>query len=83
MIDEFTDVLNILGVDCNSKDIHFSGFSSQGDGLSFFGNYSYKKKSMEKIQKKYPWIYGKIFDDIKALQTIQKRLRRLIYVVSI
>jgi len=73
MIDEFQEVLNILGIDCTSKDIHFSGFYSQGDGLSFSGNYTYKKNSKEKIQKEYPWIYKKISGGIEALQYIQKK----------
>lgn len=73
IIDEFNEVLNIIGIDCTCKDIRFSGFDSQGDGLSFSGRYSYKKKSMEKIEKEYPWIYKKIFGDIKALNAIQKR----------
>jgi hypothetical protein len=72
-VEAFQNVLNILGIDCTSEDIHFSGFSSQGDGLNFSGRYSYKKKSMEKIKKEYPWIYEKISGDIKVLNAIQKR----------
>jgi len=42
----------ILGIDITN--IYFSGFSSQGDGACFEGNYKYKKESVKKIKEYAP-----------------------------
>ncbi len=43
------EVGKIIGIDINN--IYFSGFYSQGDGVCFDGDYSYKKQSVRKIKK--------------------------------
>ena len=48
----FKEVLETIGF--YEVDISFSGFSSQGDGASFTGKYSYEKGFLSKIKKEYP-----------------------------
>ena len=39
--DDAKTIAALMGIEI--KDIYFSGFSSQGDGACFTGNYAYKK----------------------------------------
>lgn len=70
-LDEFKEALDLIGV--YNADISYSGFSSQGDGLSFSGNYKYIKGGKEKMKTEFPWIYEKIESDLIALQKLQKK----------
>lgn len=38
----------------NTSDIQWSGFSSQGDGASFVGSYSYSPKAAQAIREEFP-----------------------------
>lgn len=42
----------LIGIDIDK--IYFSGFSSQGDGACFEGNYEYKKGGLKKLKKEFP-----------------------------
>ena len=48
-LDEIKEIGKILGID--AKNIYFSGFSSQGDGACFEGDYEYGKQACEKLRK--------------------------------
>ena len=54
------------------KDIYFSGFSSQGDGACFEGNYSYEKQSLKNI-KAYAPLDEDLHNIAKELQKIQRK----------
>jgi len=71
-ISEFVEILNIIGLDTTEKSIRFSGSASQGDGLSFTGQYSYKAGALKKILDEYP-TWAALHTDIKSLQEIQRR----------
>lgn len=71
-IDDFVSILNTIGIDCTVKDIQFSGFYSQGDGLSFTGHYSYSKGAYKKIVDEFPR-WTELHKDVQALQDIQSR----------
>lgn len=71
-LDEFAAILNTIGVDCSVKDIIFSGFSSQGDGLSFTGNYRYQKGALAAIKKEYP-TWTALHTLVAELQEVQRR----------
>jgi hypothetical protein len=72
ILDEFVEILHIIGFDTRSKDIQFCGFGSQGAGLSFTGHYSYAKNSLHKIIAEFPtWV--DLHSSIKDLQAIQRR----------
>lgn len=45
------DIGAVLGFDISEKDIHFSGFSSQGDGASFSGSWSPPKAPVANMRK--------------------------------
>lgn len=70
-LDELKEALDMIGV--YNADIKYSGFSSQGDGLSFTGVYKYMKGGKEKLKTEFPWIYEKIESDLVALQKIQSK----------
>ncbi len=50
--DDFKRIAKILGI--TVKDIHFSGFWSQGDGARFLGEYSYAPGSVKAIKEYAP-----------------------------
>ncbi|MBT4332700.1 MAG: antitoxin of toxin-antitoxin stability system [Candidatus Cloacimonetes bacterium] len=68
--DDFKEVGKILGIEI--KDIYFSGFSSQGDGACFEGNYSYEKQSLKNI-KAYAPLDEDLHNIAKELQKIQRK----------
>lgn len=51
--------------------IYFSGFSNQGDGANFLGNYSYAKGAVSTIKKNYPYDSHliSITENLQALQS--------------
>lgn len=83
VIDDFERVCAIIGVDLATRAvplygggtrrkvlIHFSGFSSQGDGASFEGGYRYARRSAAEIRAYAPTdreLHG-IADSLAAIQ---------------
>lgn len=69
-IDEFKSILEKIGF--SHTKINYSGFSSQGDGLSFTGYYSYNKGSLKAIIEEFPlWI--ELHKIVKNIQDIQRK----------
>lgn len=68
---DFQETANILGIifDVNN-DLHWSGFSSQGDGASFSGMYSCSPNASAKIREERPeeTDLHKIADGLQAIQ---------------
>ena len=52
--------------------IYFSGFSSQGDGACFEGDYSYKKGAIESTKHAFP-TDSELIRIVQDLQTLQQR----------
>ena len=52
IIEDAKECGKILGIDIDK--IYFSGFSSQGDGACFEGNYSYRKNAVNDIKAYAP-----------------------------
>jgi hypothetical protein len=71
-----TEIAPLLGI--TIKDIYFSGFSSQGDGAKFLGEYEHKLQSVAKIKKQYPDCEC-LIRIAEGLQTIQKSYRYSVY----
>jgi len=83
-LDDFESIAKILGVEFDTREIHsartgrtryekrvyYSGFSSQGDGASFDGRYSYVADAPKKIREYAPQdaILHAIADDLESLQ---------------
>jgi hypothetical protein len=68
--DDAQTIGKIMGIDISR--IYFSGFSSQGDGACFEGNYSYETGSVKKLKEYAP--EDKTLHDIaERLQAIQKK----------
>jgi hypothetical protein len=68
----FETILNMIGIDSTVKNISYSGFSSQGDGLSFVGRYSYKKGALKAIKKEFPTM-AEVHSIVQNIQDIQKK----------
>lgn len=68
-IESLKDLAAELGIYIDK--IYFSGFSSQGDGACFEGDYQYKKGALKLIKKEYP-DFTALHDIAKQLQDIQK-----------
>lgn len=67
--EQYQTLLSILGFDVDR--MYFSGFSSQGDGACFTGDYLYKKQSVSKVKTEYPaWTDAHIWAD--RLYKLQK-----------
>ena len=76
---EFYDAKEIgklMGIDI--KDIHFTGFSSQGDGACFTGNYQYKKGSVKAV-KDYAPLDIRLHNIAEGLAAVQ---RKFLYGIS-
>lgn len=60
----------ILGIEIEVENIYFSGFSSQGDGAQFTGQYSYAKDSCKAIRAYAPLDTDlhKIADNLRDVQ---------------
>lgn len=52
--DDFVECARLLGIQIDPKDIHFSGFWSQGDGASFTGTYKCEPQAVELIAAHAP-----------------------------
>ena len=63
------EVAKLMGIDIDN--IYFSGFSSQGDGACFEGNYAYNKNSV-KLVMDYAPLDTELHRIVKALQAVQK-----------
>ena len=69
----YEDAKNIgalIGIEID--EIYFSGFSSQGDGASFTGRYSYVKGGL-KVLKEYAPIDAELHRIAEALQAVQRQ----------
>jgi len=62
-------IAGLMGI--NIDKIYFSGFSSQGDGACFEGNYSYAKQSVKKVIEYAPQDQN-LHRIVKALYQLQK-----------
>ena len=62
-------IAGLMGI--NIDKIYFSGFSSQGDGACFEGNYSYAKQSVKKVMEYAPQDKN-LHRIVKALYQLQK-----------
>ena len=69
--DEFKDFLEVIGV--ADPIISFSGFASQGDGLSFTGIYSYAKGGRKEAAETHTGLYMKCRDEIRTIFNLQKK----------
>jgi hypothetical protein len=83
-MDDIAQAGAMLGIEFRTRDIklmggsykkkpciYWSGFWSQGDGLSFEGWYKYKKGALQAITKEWPQEKD-LHDIAKALQDLQK-----------
>lgn len=52
--------------------VYFSGFSSQGDGACFEGNYRYKKGALKAVKTEFP-TDGTLHGIVQRLQDVQRR----------
>jgi hypothetical protein len=69
-IEDFKEAGSKFGIDVDN--IYFSGFSSQGDGACFTGDYSYKIGALKTIKTEYPkWL--ELHEIVKRLQDLQRR----------
>lgn len=63
------EIGKLMGIDID--EIYFSGFSSQGDGACFEGNYSYNKECVKKV-KEYAPTDERLHSIVERLLSIQK-----------
>lgn len=85
--EQFAELAEMFGLDirqtpkkynCNGKllrhdpTIYFSGFSSQGDGACFEGEYRYKKGALKKIKEEWPQD-EELHQIVASLQELQRR----------
>ena len=72
--ESFKEILSIFGF--NMEKIEFSGFSSQGDGASFFGSGTYKRGWKKAFHDAYgktvPDGYAEIYRHLCAIDAIQR-----------
>jgi hypothetical protein len=69
VFEDVTIIADIFGLDI--ENIYFSGFSSQGDGACFEGDYSYKKGGLKAV-KEYAPMDKELHGIVRQLQDIQK-----------
>jgi hypothetical protein len=77
VFDDAKTIGKLIGIDI--KDIHFSGFWSQGDGACFEGTYSYAKNSVKAI-KEYAPKDTELHRIVRELADIQRKYFYQIYV---
>jgi len=75
-IDEVKEIGEKIGIDIDK--VYFSGFSSQGDGACFEGEYQYKRKSTKEI-KEYAPNDGELIEIAENLQKLQRRFFYQLY----
>lgn len=68
--EDFKTIASLMGIKIDN--IYFAGFSSQGDGACFTGNYSYEKQAIKKV-KEYAPQDTELHRIAGQLQEIQKR----------
>jgi len=68
--DDFKTIADLMGI--GVKNIYFSGFSSQGDGACFSGDYRYKKGALSAV-KDYAPLDKELHRIAKGFQDIQRR----------
>jgi hypothetical protein len=71
-IGDFITILDNIGVDTLKENLQFSGFSSQGDGLSFTGYYYYCKGALAWIKSEWPK-WTALHNAVLSLQEIQRK----------
>jgi hypothetical protein len=67
--ENFIEACAALGIEVTAA--YFSGFSSQGDGASFTGHYTYKKGALAQVKKDYP-TWSALHEAARELQEVQK-----------
>jgi hypothetical protein len=67
--DDAKEIGKLMGI--NIDKVYFSGFSSQGDGACFEGNYRYEKESVKKV-KAYAPKDTDLHEIAERLQSLQK-----------
>jgi hypothetical protein len=72
-IDEIKEIGEMIGIEI--ENVYFSGFSSQGDGACFEGEYQYKRKSVKRIKEYAPNEH----ELIEIAENLQKLQRRFFY----
>ena len=83
--ESFADAADLFGLDIrqtrkslmdgtfrHDPTIYFSGFSSQGDGACFEGDYSYKKGALESTKQAFPGD-SELLRIVQGLQALQQR----------
>ena len=70
VFDDIKAIAAIIGI--TIENIYFSGFSSQGDGAQFEGDYEYKKGSLKAV-KEYAPKDVELHSIVKQLQEIQRK----------
>jgi hypothetical protein len=68
-IDSIKEAGELLGIEI--QNFYYSGFSSQGDGAMFVGDYAYKKGAAKKIREYWP-TETELHNIADSLQSIQK-----------
>lgn len=72
-IDYIKEIGKLIGIDIDK--VYFSGFSSQGDGACFEGDYEYRKQSVSLVFGRAP----KDEELIKIAKNLQELQRRFFY----
>jgi hypothetical protein len=70
IFDDAKEIAKLMGIEI--KNIYFNGFSSQGDGACFEGNYKYAKNSVKKVIEFAPKD-TELHQMVKGLFEIQKK----------
>lgn len=77
-IDDFRTIAGLMGITIDHKEIFFSGFWSQGNGASFYGEYAYRQGAAKSVREHAPQDeeLHRIADTLQAIQ------RRYFYQLS-
>jgi len=70
IIDDAKEIAKLFGLDIDK--IYLSGFSSQGDGACFEGNYQYKKGGLKAV-KEYAPLDKELHSIAAGLQEVQRK----------
>lgn len=70
IIYDATEIATLMGIDIDK--IYFSGFSCQGDGACFTGNYAYKKGSVKAVKNYYASVDTRLHEIVQTLCDLQK-----------
>jgi hypothetical protein len=69
-LDDAKDIAALFGLDIDK--IYYSGFWSQGDGVSFIGNYRYKAGALKAVMSHAP-SDKELHSIVKRLQEVQRK----------